>query len=184
MYRVRTCEGEGELKANSLVRIVYRYTQEGSMSIYRMLNRMLAKAKGRDLKNTSKARDWAIQLVMAVRVLWSDDGPSKVYRSVPNATLDIYDRAKASNSMVQWDAFSSTSASRDVANKFKGSNGVLFVIRRDPNHAAAADISEYSQFPGEQEVLLLPGMRFRVRDINRKDGIVVLDEEYVYPGAL
>ena len=175
-----------ELSANSTRRIVYRYTQQGEMSIYGMLNRMLARCKGRDLKNTTKARDWAIWLVMAVRLLWSEEGPSKVYRGVSRANLDIYERAKASGTQVLWDAFSSTSTSRDVANRFKGNGGVLFVIRRDPRHAAAADISRYSCFPEEDEVLLLPGMRFHVRDIHRREDFaeVVLDEVSFYPTRL
>ena len=189
MYRVRTLEGDAansELRTRSLREIVYRYTQQSGRSIYQMLNRMLAKAKGHDLKDTTKARDWTINLVMAVRLLWSEEGPSKVYRGVRNADLLIYQRAKASGELVQWDAFSSTSTSREVAERFRGKQGVLFVVRRDPNHAAAADISEYSQFPNEHEVLLLPQMRFRVLDIHQKDGFteVVLKEMAVYPREL
>ena len=189
MYRVRTREGDAaktSLQTTKLRAIVFKYTQEGGRSIYQMLNRMLAKAKGRDLKDTTKAREWCIQLVMAVRLLWSKDGPSKVYRGVPHADLGIYERAKTSGSLVQWDAFTSTSTSRDVANGFRRSNGVLFVIRRDPSHAAAAEISEYSNYPDEAEVLLLPGMRFRVLDIHYKqEGTeVVLEEIKVYPSQL
>lgn len=189
MYRVRTREGDAansELKTRGLREIVYRYTQQGGRSIYQMVNRMLAKAKGRDLKDTTKARDWTINLVMAVRLLWSEEGPSKVYRGVRNADLRIYERAKASGELVQWDAFSSTSTSREVAERFRGKHGVLFVVRRDPYHAAAADISEYSQFPDEHEVLLLPQMRFHVLDIHQKDGFseVVLDESFIYPTEL
>jgi len=99
MYRVRTLEGDAvasSLQTRTLREVVYRYTQQGGRSIYQMLNRMLSRAKGRDLKDTLKARDWTIQLVMAVRLLWSGEGPSKVYRGVPNADVGIYERAKAS----------------------------------------------------------------------------------------
>ena len=117
---------------------------------------------------------------MAVRLLWSEDGPTKVYRGVRSdlVNLAIYERAKASGRLVQWDAFSSTSTERDVADYFRGNGGVIFVIRRDPDHAAAAEISRYSQFPNEDEVLLLPGMRFHVRDIHRRETFteIVLDE--------
>ena len=74
-------------------------TEQSGRSIYQMLNRMLAKAKGHDLKDTTKARDWTINLVMAVRLLWSEEGPSKVYRGVRNADLLIYQRAKASGEL-------------------------------------------------------------------------------------
>ena len=65
-------------------------------------------------------------------------------------------------------AFSSTSRSRHVALRFaeaEGDGGVLFVIARDPTHAAAADVSSVSQFPAEQEVLLLPMQVFDVVDV-------------------
>ena len=190
MYKVRTLEGDAansELRTKGLRNIVYRYTQEGDRSIYKMLNRMLKRAKGRDLKDTTKARDWTINLVMAVRLLWSEGGPSKVYRGVPNADLSTYERVKASGRAVQWDSFSSTSTRRDVAQGFlKGKHGVLFVVRRDPDHAAAADISEYSAFPEENEVLLLPQMKFRVLDIHKRVGFneVVLEEVKVYSTEL
>lgn len=189
MYRVRTLEGDAatsELRTKNLREVLYRYTQQGGRSIYHMLNRMLERAKGRDLKETTKARDWTINLVMAVRLLWSEEGPSKLYRGVPNVDLNIYERAKASGTLVKWDAFSSTSTSREVADSFRGKHGVLFVVRRNPDHAAAADISEYSHFPDEHEVLLLPQMRFRVLDIHKRDGFseVVLDEVEVYPTEL
>ena len=191
MYKVRGRESDAAmsgLRTKYLREVVYRYTQEGGRSIYQMLNRMLARAKGRDLKDTTKAREWAIRLVMAVRLLWSEEGPSKLYRGVRNANVDIYERAKASGIPVQWDAFSSTSTSRKVANYFRGDGGVLFVIRRDPSHVAAAEIAEYSNFPNEEEVLLLPGMRFHVTNVQHKQAErlteVVLEEIKVYPTEL
>ena len=53
MYRVRTLEGDAatsELRTKNLREVLYRYTQQGGRSIYHMLNRMLERAKGRDLK--------------------------------------------------------------------------------------------------------------------------------------
>jgi hypothetical protein len=79
-----------------------------------------------------------------------------------------------------------------VALSFAGSPAapatrLLFVIKRDPSHCAAADISKYSAFPDEQEVLLLPAMRFEVEQIRRHgDGLVevVLCELATFPLAL
>ena len=42
---------------------------------------------------------------------------------------------------------------------------MLFVIARRHAHAAAADVSSVSQFPDEQEVLLLPMQVFDVVDV-------------------
>ena len=72
MYRVRTREGSSELTTNALRNVVYRYTRAGRGSIHLMLNRMLARAKGRDLIDPSIPRKFTILLVMAVRLLWSD----------------------------------------------------------------------------------------------------------------
>ena len=136
---------------------------------------------------TARKGEWTIQLVMAIRLLWSEDqGLSKVYRGVPGVDLGIYQRAKSAGTLVQWEAFSSTSTIRNVAMEFAGEGGTVFVIRRDPKHAAAADVSEYSSFPRENEILLLPRMRFRVLDIHLRDRYseVVLEEMRVYPTAL
>jgi hypothetical protein len=190
MYKVRTREGDAAemgLHSSELRTIVHRYTQEGRRSIYRVLNSLLRRGKGKDLREGTNSRTWVIKLVMAVRLLWSEEeGPEKVYRGMPSVNLGVYERAMSSGRAVQWDAFTSTSTSREVATEFaeRRGNGVLFVIRRNPSHAAAADIHEYSMWPLEREVLLLPGMRFEVRNIQRKGTLteVVLDElDDVYP---
>lgn len=189
MYRVKNSEGSAAvsgLESGSLRGVVYRHTQQGGRSIHQLLKRMLRRAKGRDLKQNTNSRDWTIKLVMAVRLLWSEEGPSKVYRGVSAAPLGVYEDGKASGTPVLWDSFTSTSTSRQVADCFRtrgGGNGVLFVIRRDPSHRAAADISRYSQFPDEHEVLLLPRMRFHVLNVHHRPDYteVVLEEVKDYP---
>ena len=190
MYRVRGREGDavGEsLGSRKLRTTLYRYTQQGGRSIYNLVNRMLARKKGKDL-NDGPVRNWLIDLVMIVRLLWSVDGPDKLYRGVPRgrANAQIYRTARSSHMTVEWHALTSTSLDRHIALRFAGPGGVLFVIKRDPTHASAADVSQYSQFPNEQEVLLLPSTRFSVVNVQEKTDVteVVLEEQHVFPPHL
>ena len=91
------------------------------------------------------------------------------------------------------DAFASCSSARGVALAFaqsaSGADGsVLFTIRRDPQRMTAADVSTYSAFPDEHEVLLIPGLRFRVLALHarRDQGFteVILQEMADYPNEL
>ena len=75
---------------------------------------------------------------------------------------------------------------RAVALRFAGTHGVLFTIRRDPRRMTAADVSAYSAFPDEHEVLLLPSLRFRVEAIHQRGAFaeVILFEEESYPDGV
>ena len=119
MYRVRGREGDavGEsLGSRKLRTTLYRYTQQGGRSIYNLVNRMLARKKGKDL-NDGPVRNWLIDLVMIVRLLWSVDGPDKLYRGVPRgrANAQIYRTARSSHMTVEWHALTSTSLDRHIA---------------------------------------------------------------------
>ena len=60
---------------------------------------------------------------------------------------------------VCWPAFSSASATREVAEEFvEGGDGTLFFL----HCATARAISRYSQFPDEDEVLLRPNTTFTI----------------------
>ena len=60
--------------------------------------------------------------------------------------------------IIEWAAFSSTTAEYDVAVAFFGSQGMLFVIRGD----SAKPIRIYSAFPEEEEWLYAPHSKFKV----------------------
>lgn len=126
---------------------------------------------------------------MAVRLLFdSTAGICKVYRGVggEHVNVDFYREQQRNRARVQWNSFTSTSLSREVALEFAGDDGVLFVITRDPEHAAAADIHTYSQFPNEQEVLLLPMQVFDVQGVHDRGTHteIVLREVPYYPAEL
>ena len=173
MYNVRGNLGgaakDGGLHSRSLSDVLYRYTAEGPRSIYKHVNNTLGrKLQGEQPRKGSGLYFYTVKLVSAVRLLYDGSADtSKVYRGVSRKKVDVafYEQAKRDGEQVQWNAFTSTSRSREVALRFAEA-GVLFVITRDPTHAAAADVSSVSQFPAEQEVLLLPMQVFDVVDVH------------------
>ncbi|CAF1913511.1 unnamed protein product [Rotaria magnacalcarata] len=66
-----------------------------------------------------------------------------------------------------WNGFSSASKNRSVAEAF-GTN-VLFIIDTNPDSRSdhSIDISSYSQFPDEQEVLIRAGRNFRIEKVEQ-----------------
>ena len=176
MYNVRGNLGgaakDGGLHSRSLSDVLYRYTAEGPRSIYKHVNNTLGrKLQGEQPRKGSGLYFYTVKLVSAVRLLYDGSADtSKVYRGVSRKKVDVafYEQAKRDGEQVQWNAFTSTSRSREVALRFakrEGDGGVLFVIARRHAHAAAADVSSVSQFPDEQEVLLLPMQVFDVVDV-------------------
>ena len=175
MYNVRGNLGgaaKGGLRSRSLSDVLYRYTAEGPRSIYKHVNNTLGrKLQGEQPRKGSGLYFYTEKLVSAVRLLYDGSADnSEVYRGMSRKKVDVafYEQAKRDREQVQWNAFTSTSRSRDVALRFakrEGDGGVLFVIARDPTHAAAADVSSESQFPDEKEVLLLPMQVFDVVDV-------------------
>lgn len=81
---------------------------------------------------------------------------AKVYRGIKADVHDVYSQLE--NKVFTWWAFSSTSTQQDSAEAFlHGSESTLFTI-----DAIGVDIAAFSSYPGEQEVLLLPGTRLTV----------------------
>lgn len=194
MYQVRGNLGgaaqDGEiLRSHILNDVLYQYTAEGKRSIYKYVNNTLERLHGKQPKRRSRLESYTTNLVMAVRLLF-DSGVNirKVYRGVSreHVNIDFYKSVQLEGKQLQWNTFVSTSMSRDVALRFAGDRGVLFVITRDPEHAAAAHIAKYSQFPSEEEVLLLPMQVFSVKGVHDR-GVhteIVLREILHYPGEL
>merc|ERR1711971_443774 len=72
-----------------------------------------------------------------------------------------WEKEYADGQNVTWNTFTSTTKTRELAQKFTNfQNGVVFEI----NVVNGYDISAYSLWRGEQEVLLPPGSRFVVLD--------------------
>ncbi|CAF1277641.1 unnamed protein product [Rotaria magnacalcarata] len=79
-------------------------------------------------------------------------------------------------------AFLSTSTSRDVAEFFAlsgadSSQKVTISSYKIENENVALDLSTFSEFPSEQEVLILPGFYFKVTAITAKDRYIEIELE-------
>jgi len=180
-----------ELRSHILCDVVYKYTSEGPQSIYKHVNNTLAlKLEGAQPTRGSGVYFYTEKLTMAIRLLFdSSANIARVFRGLSaegGVDVDFYRQCQRNGKQVQWNSFTSTSLSRDVALNFARDGGVLFTIKRDPTHAAAADIGAFSQFPNEQEVLLLPMQIFDVVGVHVRDTFseIVLDEVPHYPQEL
>jgi hypothetical protein len=88
--------------------------------------------------------------------------------------IEDYKEAAKRGGSYRWAGFSSTSKCRDVAEVF--GNNTLFIMYLRKVHQKqkkAVDISRYSQFPDEQEVLLKAGVEYTVEKVE-------YDEEKYY----
>ncbi|CAF3529460.1 unnamed protein product [Rotaria socialis] len=129
---------------------VYLYTMEwGEESFYQVINRYLRAEDRSSLKpwfGYLKLFDTAIQKLPTVRKnLWR--GVSK----------DIAKNFKKGDEFSWW-MISSCSTSLSIIKNFVGSNSTLFLIEA----VNGKDISNYTNFPSESEVILCPGTRLRV----------------------
>jgi hypothetical protein len=62
----------------------------------------------------------------------------------------------------QWDSFISTTKNRNMANIY---GNTLFIITINGNYVSGLDISSFSNFPQEEEVLIRPGRTFSIDEI-------------------
>lgn len=101
-----------------------------------------------------------------------------VYRGIPGTTQY---KGKQENTvklisenykhLVKWTSYSSTTTDFDEARKFASDDGVIIEI--NVNHGK--DISRFSVFPNEGEILLSPNMLFEVvSPLHQRDGINVI----------
>lgn len=114
---------------------------------------------------------------------------NRVWRGLALTKNQITEYRK--NSMIQWQAFTSTSLSEREAEHFaRGSahelkHPVLFEIRRDPKRATAARIDDLvaEDYASEKEVLMIPGCRFEVGGVTN-DGdltrVTLFERENAY----
>ena len=85
-----------------------------------------------------------------------------VYRGLllsPNQ-IKLYQQARGI--FQQWDSFISTTKNRTMANIY---GNTLFIITLDGTYVTGLDISSFSNFPEEEEVLLRPGRTFSVDEV-------------------
>jgi hypothetical protein len=73
-----------------------------------------------------------------------------------------------------WPTLSSTSRNKDITSKFGNYTFEINISTKD-GYTYCADISQYSKYPKEQEVLIYPYSGFRVRNILSDARIIQLD---------
>jgi hypothetical protein len=132
---------------------VYLYTMEGGQnSFYRVLNKALRS------ENRPALKPWFPFLKLfdvALKKLPTVNG--SVWRGVPDNVIEEFTEGQ----VMTWWSISSCSQSVNVVQSFisSGKNSTLFMIEA----VNAKDISSYSYYPNEKEVLLGLGTELRVK---------------------
>ncbi|CAF3717048.1 unnamed protein product [Rotaria sp. Silwood1] len=103
--------------------------------------------------------------------------PLRVYRGQKMSNDELQNLKRRLNQFISVNSFFSTSTNKNVALPFLNIDDttdklvpVLYEIDADPNKVTGkpfADISAYSEFPGESEILFMPGSIFRLNSFNR-----------------
>ena len=140
------------------------YTQE--CFLYRLLNRTLNE------NNLSKIDTlgpfcWFLHNAPFCELLASKCYTGSVYRGAQLDDNSIEKYRQAIGTVKAWRSFASTSKNPSVANMF-GQN-VLFTIETNPSSTRidhGIDISTWSRFPAEEEVLIRAGRNFRVDNVD------------------
>jgi len=108
--------------------------------------------------------------------------PIRVYRRQMISSVELKNLKQCIGQFISVNSFFSTSTDYETALSFLGMSdascdleGVLFEIDADPQMVTTkpfADVSAYSDFPDESEVLFMLGSIFRLNSINRGDNQV------------
>lgn len=145
-----------------------RWTLEGDELLYKKINDALM-SDDYDLLNENMIYINSLRHAIKENLL---DESIKVYRNLkldPNDVLSEYKE----NEVFLWPTFSSTSRYKDIASKF---GDYTFEINALPNDFTyRTDISKYSQYPHEQEILFYPYSGFRIKRILSDARIIQLE---------
>ena len=148
--------------------LFYQWTSEGESALYKRINDALLCDNYNKLK---KNMIYINKLRRAIKENRQTE-PMRVYRNLElNAT---YVRKEYKEGEIfLWPTFSSTSRNKDIASTF---GNYTFQINTSSNGVTYyTDISKYSEFPHEQEVLFYPYSGFRVKKILSDARIIKLE---------
>ena len=147
---------KGKSRAETAKTALYLYTRESFL--YRLLNTAL---RDEDLTKVETLGPFCFLLRQYSRSCQEFTGT--VYRGANFSSETIETYRKSVNAWRTWPSYTSTTKSRPVA-ELRGN--VLFLIKilpiRITSIARAFDITNISQFPSEEEVLLPAGTSFQV----------------------
>ena len=128
---------------------VYLYTMDASF--YKILNQALR------AKNLQALEPWFMFLKLFISAL--EKLPSlqiTVWRGISD---NFCGSDFVTGQMCTWSSVNSCSSDVNVARFYVGHGGILFCI----NAIHGKDITEYSEFQGEREIILMPGTCLRVQ---------------------
>ena len=155
---------------------------EGIESPYRMLNNSVS--VNRDNKSLKKTRGFLFLLLQALRKLPRYTSVNGVlYRGIKahvQTEMDPeYPKRKpyaAGNEKMLW-AFASTTEDLERTRVFLGkTKGTLFTISGKP---WGYDISMFSDFPDEKEIILEPERKLKIKSVSREGDIISVNAEMV-----
>ncbi|CAF2670496.1 unnamed protein product [Rotaria sp. Silwood2] len=128
---------------------IFLYTIEwNSSTLYQMINRDLR------LEEQSVSKSWLPYLKLFYTALNKlPNAQINVWRSIQEDTIKELEK---NNEFIWWN-ITSCSSSSDVIKDFIGINSRLLVIKT----TTGKDISNYSNFPDQHEIILCPGTRLR-----------------------
>ncbi|CAF0816085.1 unnamed protein product [Didymodactylos carnosus] len=130
------------------------YTKESFL--YKLVNKTMRE------NDTTKADTLApfCSLLLEAWLQNTQHYKAKVYRGAHMLSENIASYQASIGQYGSWDAFTSTSKSRQEAERF---GNTLFII--DAKNFGGIELSVCSDYPHEEEVLLPPGTSFKIRDV-------------------
>eukprot|EP01126_Amoeba_proteus_P037659 TRINITY_DN3897_c0_g1_i14.p1 TRINITY_DN3897_c0_g1~~TRINITY_DN3897_c0_g1_i14.p1 ORF type:complete len:344 (+),score=93.71 TRINITY_DN3897_c0_g1_i14:433-1464(+) len=103
-----------------------------------------------------------------------------VYRGISSDQLDNFIQNYTCGTRIHWSAYTSSSLNLSHAKKFAGPNGIIITI----SILNGKNISSYSVFGGESEILLSPNMTFIVIQAKFNEGYYLVDLQEIATDSL
>ena len=155
---LRQCFGKSRREVSEVCMAFY--TQENFL--YRVLNMALREC---DLTKLKTLGPYAYLLSNHVRTCKEYCGT--VYRGADLDATHVEAYRMALGQWKSWPAYTSTSRVRDIADMFGNTLFAIDITGPYPTSPRAFDVSGLSEFPGEAEVVIPPGISFRIVSVNR-----------------
>lgn len=178
-------------KSKHIEPLITLYTSEfgnSQMAFYEILNKQLSIAAENN-ENTAHFCDrFLYEFEMKRDQLENRAHTGKTYRGVSLAKgqLKLYEDLSTpeKKGIIATRVFTSTSTSKDMALNFtyvRGNDqeGVLFVFNIATSCSGIISVKDVSEFPGEEEVLIIPGNLFRVQEVKKDREPVEIHLEHI-----
>ncbi|CAF3402596.1 unnamed protein product [Rotaria sp. Silwood2] len=137
---------------------LHLYTRDGFLS--KLINKIL---RGGDISKATTLGPFCSILNSSFRLLNTYKYDGIVYRGLLLDEEQLKRYQQAIGTHQQWNSFISTSKNRVVASVY---GNTLFIITfYNSPYTYGLDISSFSQFPDEEEVLIQPGRTFCIQEI-------------------